>query len=134
MRIGGDEVDLGRVKIPIYNLAAKEDHIAPALSVFEGSKFFGGNVTYVLGGSGHIAGVINPPHKNKYQYWVGGKVKGSFDDWFNNAEMTDGSWWPHWQKWIEAQNDRLVDAREKPGGKKLKALCDAPGTYVKIRT
>ena len=134
MRIGGDAVDLSKVKIPIYNLAAKEDHIAPALSVFEGSKYFGGNVTYVLGGSGHIAGVVNPPHKNKYQYWVGGKVEGSFDAWFEKAKMTDGSWWPHWQKWIEAQNDQLVDARSKHGGKKLKVLGDAPGTFVKVRT
>ena len=134
MRIGGDVIDLSKVKIPIYNLAAKEDHIAPALSVFEGSKFFGGNVTYVLGGSGHIAGVVNPPHKNKYQFWVGGKVKGSFEDWFEKAHMTEGSWWPHWQKWIETQNDQMVDARKKHGGKKLKILGDAPGTFVKVRT
>ncbi len=134
MRIGGDKVDMGKVKIPIYNLAAKEDHIAPALSVFEGSKFFGGEVTYVLGGSGHIAGVINPPHRNKYQYWVGGDVEGSFEEWLEDATMTEGSWWPHWQEWIESNNKQKVDARTNHGGKKLKPLGDAPGTYVKKRT
>lgn len=133
MHIGGAAVDMSKVTIPIYNLAAKEDHIAPALSVFEGSKFFGGDVTYVLGGSGHIAGVVNPPIKNKYQYWTGGPAKGDFDKWFENASMTEGSWWPHWHAWIKAKHDKTVDSREKLGGKKLKTLGDAPGTYVKVR-
>lgn len=134
MRIGGEKLDLSKVTIPIYNLAAKEDHIAPALSVFEGSKFFGGDVTYVLGGSGHIAGVVNPPHKNKYQFWAGQAVEGKFEDWLANATETPGSWWGHWDSWIRKQHGTLVPARKKHGGKKLKALCDAPGTYVKARS
>ena len=77
MEIAGEKLDLSKVKIPIFNLATREDHIAPALSVFEGSQYFGGNVHYVLAGSGHIAGVVNPPAKNKYQYWTGGKVEGA---------------------------------------------------------
>jgi poly[(R)-3-hydroxyalkanoate] polymerase subunit PhaC len=133
LRLHGKPVSLADVNIPIYNLAAKEDHIAPALSVFEGSKMFGGNVTYVMGGSGHIAGVINPPYKTKYQFWAGPKVEGTLSDWIDKATVTEGSWWPHWHAWIEAQNDEKVPARKKLGGKKLKPLDDAPGTYVRER-
>lgn len=134
MRIGGKQIDMGKVTIPIYNLAAKEDHIAPALSVFEGSKYFGGDVTYVMGGSGHIAGVVNPPAKKKYQFWTGGKVEGEFTDWFEKAKETPGSWWDHWNAWIRKNDDTEVDARKKHGGGKLKPLCDAPGTFVKVRS
>ena len=133
LRLHGKPVSLADIKIPIYNLAAKEDHIAPALSVFEGSKMFGGKVTYVMGGSGHIAGVINPPNKTKYQFWSGPKVEGKLADWIDTATVTEGSWWPHWHAWIEAQNDERVSARKKLGGKKLKPLEDAPGSYVKDR-
>jgi len=130
--LGGKPVSLADVKIPVYNLAAKEDHIAPAVSVFEGSKCFGGPVTYVMGGSGHIAGVINPPAKKKYQFWAGPKVAGEFSKWVEKAKVTEGSWWPHWQEWIEKQDDERVPARKKLGGK-LKPLDDAPGTYVRER-
>jgi polyhydroxyalkanoate synthase len=131
MELAGHTLSLSDVKIPIYNLATKDDHIAPARSVFLGSKFFGGKVDYVLTGSGHIAGVVNPPQSNKYQYWTGGKPIGSFDEWLAGATETAGSWWPHWQNWILAQDDRRAKAR-KPG-KGVKALGDAPGTYVKVR-
>ncbi|MGL5362667.1 MAG: PHA/PHB synthase family protein, partial [Bosea sp. (in: a-proteobacteria)] len=130
MELAGVKLDLSKVMIPIFNLAAKEDHIAPALSVFEGSKCFGGKVDYVLSGSGHIAGVVNPPAKVKYQYWTGGPVAGRFEDWAAKATETPGSWWPYWIKWIEAQGPERVPARQ-PGGK-LKPLCDAPGTYVRV--
>jgi polyhydroxyalkanoate synthase len=125
-------LDLKRVTMPIYNLAAKEDHIAPAKSVFVGSKYFGDNVTYVMGGSGHIAGVINPANKPKYQYWTGGPPKGEFEDWVAKAKETPGSWWPHWLAWIVAQAPEKVKAR-KPGGR-FKTLCDAPGTFVLERS
>ncbi|MEM0900585.1 MAG: class I poly(R)-hydroxyalkanoic acid synthase [Pseudomonadota bacterium] len=133
MHLAGRKVDIRDVKVPIYNLAAKEDHIAPALSVFEGSKLFGGDVTYVMGGSGHIAGVINPPDKNKYQFWTGKAVEGEFDKWAEGAVETPGSWWPHWHRWIQDLNNEMVEARKKIGGKKLKPLCDAPGEYVRIK-
>src|SRR5690606_11242301 len=81
MEIAGETLDLKKVTIPIYNLATREDHIAPPKSVFVGSQFFGGPVTYVLSGSGHIAGVVNPPAKQKYQYWTDGPPEGSFEDW-----------------------------------------------------
>lgn len=133
MVLDGVKIDLGDVKIPIYNLAAKEDHIAPAKSVFLGSKYFGGNVTYVLAGSGHIAGVVNPPGpKIKYQFWTGGPVRGELDPWLAKAKETPGSWWPHWADWVKQQAPETVDARQ-PGGGKYPPLEDAPGTYVKIR-
>ncbi len=131
MELAGRTVSLADVIIPVYNLAAKEDHIAPARSVFLGCKYFGGKVDYVMAGSGHIAGVINPPQMNKYQYWTGGKPVGEFDDWFAKAKETPGSWWPNWQSWIEAREGTLVAARIP--GKHLKALGEAPGTYVKVR-
>ncbi|WP_099866862.1 PHA/PHB synthase family protein [Pararhizobium haloflavum] len=134
MELGGKPVSLKDIRIPVYNLATKEDHIAPAKSVFIGSQFFGGDVQYVLSGSGHIAGVVNPPDKNKYQYWTGGPPVGGFEDWIAGAQENPGSWWPHWQAWIEAQDDRKVEAKtRKPGGAKLKPIEDAPGSFVKMK-
>ncbi|MBB6410909.1 class I poly(R)-hydroxyalkanoic acid synthase [Mesorhizobium sangaii] len=131
MELAGHTVSLGDITIPIYNLASKEDHIAPALSVFLGSKYFGGKVEYVMAGSGHIAGVVNPPASNKYEYWTGGTPTGDFGEWIAKATDHPGSWWPHWQSWIEAKENTRVPAR-KPG-KHMKTLGDAPGTYVKVR-
>ena len=133
MEIAGVKLDLKKVKIPIYNLATREDHIAPAKSVMEGSHSFGGPVKYVLTGSGHIAGVVNSPAKPKYQYWLGGKPEGcDVEAWMKKAEEHPGSWWPDWLDWIKAQNDKTVKART-PGGGKLKPIEDAPGSYVKVR-
>ncbi len=125
-------LNLRLIKIPVYEIGTKEDHIAPAQSVYRGAKFFGGDVTFVLGGSGHIAGIINPPTKGKYQYWTGGKATGAFEDWFKQAQETKGSWWPHWLKWVTAQAPKKVPAR-MPGGGKLKPLADAPGEYVRVK-
>jgi polyhydroxyalkanoate synthase len=133
MEIDGIKLDLGKVKVPIYNLATKEDHIAPAISVFKGSSMFGGKVDFVLSGSGHIAGVVNPPDKEKYQYWRGGKAEGDLESWTAKAKETAGSWWPDWQKWIEAISDEKIPAR-KIGGGKLKPIEDAPGSYVRVRS
>ncbi|QKC83626.1 class I poly(R)-hydroxyalkanoic acid synthase [Mesorhizobium sp. NZP2077] len=131
MDLAGHTVSLGDITIPVYNLASKEDHIAPALSVFLGSKYFGGKVDYVMAGSGHIAGVVNPPASNKYQYWTGGTPTGDFNQWIASATDHPCSWWPHWQSWIEAKDNTRVPAR-KPG-KHMKTLGDAPGNYVKVR-
>ncbi len=132
MVVAGEALDLGKVTIPIYNLATREDHIAPAKSVFLGSKFFGGPVKYVLTGSGHIAGVVNPPAKKKYQYWTGDAPVGNLDGWVAKAVEHPGSWWPDWLEWIKSQGDEEVKAR-KPGGGKLTPIEDAPGSYVKLR-
>lgn len=132
MVIDGVRLNLRKVKIPIYELATKDDHIAPARSVFTGAKFFGGEVRYVLAGAGHIAGVVNPPEKNKYQYWTGGPPTGAYEDWVKAAKETKGSWWPDWLAWITAQAPKKVPART-PGDGKLAPLCDAPGEYVRVR-
>nr|WP_246735705.1 class I poly(R)-hydroxyalkanoic acid synthase [Agrobacterium sp. a22-2] len=132
MKLAGKTLSLKDVTIPVYNLATREDHIAPAKSVFVGSGFFGGPVTYVLSGSGHIAGVVNPPDKKKYQYWTGGPTTGTYEDWVHAATETPGSWWPHWQNWIEQMDHERVPARI-PGGGALNAIADAPGTYVLAR-
>lgn len=132
MELAGVKLDLGKVKIPIYNLATREDHIAPAKSVFEGCKYFGGDVKYVLGGSGHIAGVVNPPGKPKYQFWTGGKAEGTLEEWMSKATETPGSWWPHWQAWLNEMAPETVPPRE-PGGGKVKPIEDAPGSYVRIK-
>ena len=133
MSIDNTPVDLKRVKIPIYNLATREDHIAPAKSVMFGSKFFGGDVRFVVAGSGHIAGVINPPDKNKYQYWTGPKPRdAAIDDWLAKAKEHPGSWWPDWLLWITKQTPTEVAAR-LPGDGPLKPIEDAPGNYVKVR-
>jgi polyhydroxyalkanoate synthase subunit PhaC len=132
MDIEGTKLDLKKVKAPIYNLATREDHIAPPRSVLLGSSLFGGPVKYVLAGSGHIAGVINPPDKNKYQYWTGPNPQGEdVDKWLAQATEHPGSWWPDWIEWIKAQNPALVPART-PGGGVLPPLEDAPGSYVKV--
>jgi len=133
MTIGDTPIDLKAVKIPIYNLATREDHIAPAKSVMFGSKFFGGDVRFVVAGSGHIAGVINPPGKNKYQYWTGPKPRSAdIDRWLAKAKEHAGSWWPDWLVWIKKQSPTQVGARV-PGGGVLKPIEDAPGSYVKGR-
>src|SRR5579863_5639229 len=108
MVIEGRPVTLGKVKIPVYNLAAREDHIAPARSVFNGAKHFGGPVRYVMSGSGHIAGVVNPAEKPKYQFWSGGPPEGAFEDWVAKAKETPGSWWVDWIAWITAQAPERV--------------------------
>ena len=131
MNLAGRTLSLSDVTIPIYNLASREDHIAPARSAFLGSRYFGGDVEFVMAGSGHIAGVVNPPSMGKYQHWTGGKPDGEFDDWVASATENPGSWWPHWHKWIEKHNKQKVAAR-KPGANG-KPLGEAPGTYVTVR-
>jgi polyhydroxyalkanoate synthase len=133
MVIAGKRLDLKSITVPIYNLATREDHIAPAKSVLLGSKFFGGPVRFVLAGSGHIAGVVNPPDKMKYQYWTGPKPSSAnLDRWLGKAKEHAGSWWPDWLDWLRKQDASEVAARA-PGGGVLKPIEDAPGSYVKVR-
>ncbi len=133
MEVGGVTLDLKKVKVPVYNLATREDHIAPPESVYLGSSFFGGKVTFVVTGSGHIAGVVNPPARKKYQYWTGPAPKGAdLAAWMKKAREHPGSWWPHWQAWIEKHDKRRVSAK-RPRGRKLEAIEPAPGSYVRVR-
>jgi polyhydroxyalkanoate synthase subunit PhaC len=124
-------IDLAKVKIPVYNLACKEDHIAPLPSVFKLGQYFGGETTLVVSGSGHIAGVVNPPAAQKYQYLTNAKKTKTVDDWLKGAKETPGSWWPHWVDWITSKSGDKVTA-PVPGEGKFKALCDAPGEYVRV--
>jgi polyhydroxyalkanoate synthase len=126
-------LDLAKVKVPVYNLATKEDHIAPAESVLYGSQFFGGPVKYVLSGSGHIAGVVNPPASNKYQFWTNDHIKDiTLADWLKGAQEHKGSWWPDWRAWLESIDAEQVPARAV-GTEALPAIEDAPGSYVRVR-
>jgi polyhydroxyalkanoate synthase len=126
-------LDLSKVKVPVYNLATKEDHIAPADSVLYGSQFFGGPVKYVLSGSGHIAGVVNPPAGGKYQYWTNDNIRDvTLADWIKNATEHKGSWWPDWRQWLESLDAEQVPARPV-GCEEMPPIEDAPGSYVKVR-
>jgi polyhydroxyalkanoate synthase len=125
-------LDLSKVKVPVYNLATREDHIAPAESVLYGSQFFGGPVKYVLSGSGHIAGVVNPPASGKYQYWTNDNIRDiKLADWIKGAQEHKGSWWPDWRQWLEAIDPEKVPARAV--GEVLPPIEDAPGSYVRVR-
>jgi len=126
-------LDLSKVKVPIYNLATREDHIAPADSVLYGSQFFGGPVKYVLSGSGHIAGVVNPPSLGKYQYWTNDNTKNvTLAEWLKGAQEHKGSWWPDWRQWLETIDAEKVAARAV-GSEALPPIEDAPGSYVRVR-
>jgi polyhydroxyalkanoate synthase subunit PhaC len=133
MKIDGVTLDLSKVTTPIYHLAAREDHIAPARSVFLGAQVLGGSVRFVVTGSGHIAGVVNPPARHRYQYWTGGLPVGELETWLAAADEHPGSWWPDWQAWSEAQDRRRVPTREIGEGK-LTPLEDAPGSYVRVKS
>ncbi|HEY4078517.1 MAG TPA: class I poly(R)-hydroxyalkanoic acid synthase [Rhizomicrobium sp.] len=132
MKLDGVKLDLSKIKVPVYFQSAKEDHIAPAGSVFKGSRLFGGPVRFVIAGSGHIAGVINPPAAKKYQYWTNEGGAADIEAWRAGAKEHAGSWWPDWDAWLSKLSGPKVPART-PGDGDLKALGDAPGTYVKVK-
>jgi len=127
----GIKLDLSTVKTPIYVQSSKEDHIAPARSVYRGARLFGGPVTFTLAGSGHIAGVINAPVAKKYQHWTNDRLPETVEAWMADATETPGSWWPHWAQWLQSHSGKLIDARDPARGP-LKPLEDAPGSYVKV--
>jgi len=131
LTLGGVRLDLKKVKVPVYDLAAREDHIAPAKSAFIGAQLFGGPVEYVLAGSGHIAGVVNPPDKIKYQHWTNSKRAKTFEDWLLGATEHPGSWWTHWADWLKKHSGKEIEPR-KPGAR-LGAIEDAPGSYVRVK-
>ncbi|WP_421935499.1 class I poly(R)-hydroxyalkanoic acid synthase [Phenylobacterium sp.] len=133
LTLDGVQIDLSKVKIPIYVQSSKEDHIAPARSVFKGARLFGGPTTFTMAGSGHIAGVINAPVANKYQHWTNDKLPATLEEWQAGAVETPGSWWPHWAKWLAAKSGKKIPARDPTKGP-LPPLGDAPGTYVKVKS
>ncbi len=133
MLLDGVHIDLRKVKIPVYNLAARDDHIAPLPSVFRLGQFMGGETRLVVSGSGHIAGVINPPEARKYHYWTNEQRHENLADWQKTAREHPGSWWPDWADWITARSGDKVSAPE-PGDGKLEVLEDAPGSYVRVKS
>jgi polyhydroxyalkanoate synthase len=134
LSVGGKKVDLSKVTIPVYIFAAREDHIVPWKSAYETVHLLGGDKTFVLGASGHIAGSINPASKNKRNFWVGEQIQGPADEWQESSRSVDGSWWIHWADWLDRQDgDEKVAAPKKLGSKKYPPLEDAPGSYVKAK-
>jgi polyhydroxyalkanoate synthase len=130
--LGGVPIDVTRVAVPAYFISTVEDHIAPWKATYAGAKLLKGPVRFVLGGSGHIAGIINPPGANKYCYWTHERLPEDPDAWLRDAEQHPGSWWLDWAKWMRQHGGRKVPART-PGKNGLKAIEDAPGSYVKVR-
>lgn len=130
--MNGVPVDLRKIRIPVYLQSSKEDHIAPYRSVYKATHHYAGPVTFMLAGSGHIAGVINPPAANKYYYYTNEVTPRDVEDWVAGAEHHPGSWWPHWHGWLYRRSGRKVPARV-PGSGGLPAIEDAPGRYVKMK-
>jgi polyhydroxyalkanoate synthase subunit PhaC len=135
LAIEGTPIDLGRIRTPAYVQAGREDHIAPADSVWKITHHFNGPLRFVLAGSGHIAGVVNPPHAGKYQYWTNPEPAETLEEFLADAVETKGSWWPDWFRWISGMSPGEVPATgaRQPGKGKLPAIEDAPGRYVKSR-
>ncbi|WP_333807373.1 class I poly(R)-hydroxyalkanoic acid synthase [Phenylobacterium sp.] len=133
LELDGVKLDLGAVKTPIYVQSSKEDHIAPARSVYRGARLFGGPTTFTLAGSGHIAGVINAPVAKKYQHWTNPALPETLEAWQADAEERPGSWWPHWADWLRTRSGPMVPARDPAAGP-LPPLEDAPGSYVKVKS
>jgi polyhydroxyalkanoate synthase len=133
--IAGTPVDIGAVKTPTYIQAGREDHIAPPQSVWKIMDHFAGPKRFLLAGSGHIAGVVNPPAAQKYQYWVNDRSCRTLDDFIEGAEEHKGSWWPDWLDWLKRLDSETVkpEGARIPGRGKLEALEEAPGSYVKAR-
>ncbi|MEM0923370.1 MAG: class I poly(R)-hydroxyalkanoic acid synthase [Pseudomonadota bacterium] len=133
LRVDGEVLDMKKVKVPCFHVATIEDHIAPAPSAFRAAKMMGGrSQKFILGGSGHIAGVVNHPDLGKYHYWTKAGLKGdTLEEWQQGAKQTQGSWWPEWDKWLGKHAGKQVSAREP--GATLGAIEPAPGSYVKVR-
>ncbi len=129
LEIDGTPIDLANVTIPVCFVSASDDHIAPWKSTYAGVKLFGGSRRFILGGSGHIAGIVNPPEANKYEYRVTSRSPADPGKWAEKAEVHEGSWWPEWQRWVKGKSGKQVDVR-MPGDAGLDTIEDAPGSYV----
>ncbi|BAC97234.1 poly(3-hydroxyalkanoate) synthetase [Vibrio vulnificus YJ016] len=131
VKIGGVWIDLDKIRIPSYFVSTKEDHIALWQGTYRGALNMGGNKTFVLGESGHIAGIVNHPAKNKYGFWVNDNLDESADEWLSNAQHKEGSWWTHWDQWLTQFNpaEKVLPYRQ---GSEVNPVMDvAPGSYVK---
>jgi polyhydroxyalkanoate synthase len=126
-------VDLSAIAVPAYIYASRDDHIVPWRTAYASNALLSGETTFVLGASGHIAGVINPPAKNKRNYWTSGNRRGDADGWLATAQSIPGSWWPDWGSWLARHAGRRVEARSTPGNQRYGVIEPAPGRYVKAR-
>jgi polyhydroxyalkanoate synthase len=133
--IAGVPIDISKIKVPAYFISTVEDHIAPWKSTYLGAKLFSGPVRFVLGGSGHIAGIVNPPAANKYGFWINdaAKLPATADDFLAGSTQHPGSWWTDWNEWVTGLDGGKKVAARKPGAGSLKVLEEAPGSYVKFR-
>jgi polyhydroxyalkanoate synthase len=132
LSLAGVPIDLSKVTTPAYIVATKEDHIAPWRSCYPGTQVLAGRRRFVLGASGHIAGIVNPPAAGKYAYWTNTRLPADPDAWLAGATQRAGSWWSDWGPWLARRAGKKVPAR-RPGDGKLAPLEDAPGSYVKVR-
>jgi polyhydroxyalkanoate synthase len=133
LELDGVKIDLGAVKTPLLAISLKDDHVSAWQATYDSARLLGGEVSFLLGGSGHNAGVINPPSANRHGYWVNSAMPETAEEWLEGAERREGSWWPHWQgRLSEGGKAAKVKARV-PGEGKLKALEPAPGSYVRNR-
>ena len=141
LTVCGEKIDLGRIDVPAYVYASREDHIVPWEGAYRNTQVLGGKIRFVLGASGHIAGVINPPAKNKRNYWIAAAAEGETaarrdadpDGWFDAAEKVEGSWWPAWYAWLAPLSGPKVNAKKKAGNAEFTPIEDAPGAYVKAK-
>ena len=135
LTVCGEQINLSEIDLPIYAMGAKEDHIVPPQSAFKSAQLFGGNVRFVLGASGHIAGCINPASYNKRSFWVNSKVRKiagkQYKDWITSSSEMNGSWWIDWGDWLGKNNGRLIKKNKKLGNNVFKIIEKAPGRYVK---
>jgi polyhydroxyalkanoate synthase len=132
LKICNTPVDLGTIKVPCFILGTALDHISPCHTVFTTSRLVGGKVDFVLGESGHVNGVVNPPaENNKYGYFINGKLGKDLAHFKETAEYRKESWWLHWAKWLKPQSGKQINAPSKAGGKKYKVIEPAPGRFVK---
>jgi polyhydroxyalkanoate synthase len=129
----GQKIDLRRIEAPVYIYASREDHIVPWTAAYASTRVLGGDKRFVLGASGHIAGVINPPAKGKRSHWTNAKLPASAQAWFDGATEHPGSWWPDWSQWLKRHAGKAVAAPRSPGNRQFKPIEAAPGRYVKVK-
>ena len=129
----GEKVDLGAIKSPVYIYASREDHIVPWTAAYRSTRLLTGKRRFVLGASGHIAGVINPPAKGKRSHWLNDKLPASAEAWFEGATEHPGSWWTDWSGWLRSHGGKQIAAPRAPGNRRFKPIEPAPGRYVKVR-
>jgi len=135
LEIDGVPLDVSKVKIPMTFVSLKDDHVSGWKATYDGARLFGGDVRFILGGSGHNAGTINPPAANKHGFWTNEELPETAEEWLAGATKKEGSWWPTWQSWLDemAHDKKVKAAQREPGSGELPVIEPAPGSYVRVR-